>query len=180
MVRNLEPYPRAAIALSYSLPELELPYPILLSPEQAYIRHFLGRGAFGCGPGGAIIRTQVFRDLGGFQPAWGVLSDMEFWLRAAAAYPILLQQPSLVWWRKHEGQEFRTGDAERVYLVRGYQLARKALCDATCPLSPADRQAALQRLDRSYRRRLLSLAMKRGHPIAAWQAWREAESGILP
>jgi glycosyltransferase involved in cell wall biosynthesis len=180
MVRNLEQYPRAAIALSYSLPELELPYPILLSPEQAYIRNFLGRGAFGCGPGGAIIRTQVFRDLGGFQPAWGVLSDMEFWLRAAAAYPILLQQPSLVWWRKHEGQEFRTGDAERVYLVRGYQLARKALCDATCPLSPADRQAALQRLDRSYRRRLLSLAMKRGHPIAAWQAWREAESGILP
>lgn len=178
MVRNLEQHPQAAIALSYALPELEQPYPLMLSPEQAYLRHFLGRGAFGCGPGGAIIRADVFREMGGFKPEWGVLSDMEFWLRTAAVWPILLQQPSLVWWRKHEGQEFRTGDAERVYLVRGYQLARKALAAAACPLSAADRLEAERRLERSWRRRLLSLAVKRRHPLAAWQAWREGGLGI--
>lgn len=178
MVRNLEQHPQAAIALSYSLPELEQPYPLLLSPQQSYLRHFLGRGVFGCGPGGVIIRAEAFRDLGGFRPEWGVLSDMEFWLRTAAVHPILLQQPSLVWWRKHEGQEFRTGDAERVYLVRGYLLARKALAAAACPLSATDRLEAERHLQKSWRRRLLSLAVKRRHPLAAWQAWREGGSGI--
>jgi hypothetical protein len=180
MVRNLERYPEAALALSYSLPELELPYPLLLSSEQAYQRHFLGRGAFGCGPGGAIIRTQMFRDLGGFRPSWGVLSDMDFWLRAAARYPIVLQQPSLLWWRQHEGQEFRTGDAERVYLVRGFQLARQALSESACPLSPLDTRIARQSLERAYRRRLLGLAVKRKHPLSAWRALREAGLSVFP
>ncbi|HAV33462.1 MAG TPA: hypothetical protein DC058_23295 [Planctomycetaceae bacterium] len=180
MVRNLERYPEAALALSYSLPELELPYPLLLSSEQAYQRHFLGRGAFGCGPGGAIIRTQMFRDLGGFRPSWGVLSDMDFWLRAAARYPIVLQQPSLLWWRQHEGQEFRTGDAERVYLVRGFQLARQALSESACPLSALDTRIARQSLERAYRRRLLGLAVKRMHPLSAWRALREAGLSVFP
>ena len=179
MVRNLQRHPDAAAALSYSLPELDEPYPLQLSPEQAYVRHFLGRGAFGCGPGGAIIRADVFRSLGGFRPEWGVLADMDFWLRVAATHPILLQQPALLWWRKHEGQEFRSGDAERIYLVRGLQLALQALDSAKCPLDAATRKEAEQRLKRQYIRRLLGLATKRLSPWSAWRAWQESGLRLL-
>ena len=174
MVRNLQGHPEAAAALAYSLPELDAPYPLQLNPDQAYVRHFLGRGAFGCGPGGAIIRADVFRSLGGFRPEWGVLADMDFWLRMAATHSILLQQPALLWWRKHEGQEFRSGDAERIYLVRGLQLALEALNSAACPMDASKRKQAEQRLKGRYIRRLVGVATKRLSPWPAWRAWRES------
>ena len=75
MVQNMEAHPDAAFAVSHSLSEEMFPYPWRLSPKEAYEKHFLGRGCFGCGPSGAIIRRQVFESAGGFRPEWGVLSD---------------------------------------------------------------------------------------------------------
>lgn len=51
MVEAMERFPEAALALSHSAPELELPYPILLSPKEAYSRQFLGRGCLARGEG---------------------------------------------------------------------------------------------------------------------------------
>jgi glycosyltransferase involved in cell wall biosynthesis len=178
MVRNLELHPNAALALSHSLPEIELPYPLALSPLEAYRRHFLGRGCFGCGPGGAIIRTTTFRSLGGFDPSWGVLSDLEFWLRAAARHTIVLQQPALVWWRTHGGQEFRIGNAEKVYLTRGFALSVQALSQRACPLPPEDTRLAMERVRALHARRLCSLALRRQQPAFACSAWRAAKLGV--
>lgn len=179
MVQSMQQFPQAALALSHASPELPEPYPVLQSPEESYRRHFLGRGSFGCGPGGAIIRRAVFEELGGFRPEWGVLSDLEFWLRAAARYPMLLQQPALLWWRVHEGQEFRIGDAERVYLVRGFELAQQALADAQCPLSAAERETSVKRLQHHFIRKLLSIAIRRRQPAAAFSAWRASGLTLL-
>jgi glycosyltransferase involved in cell wall biosynthesis len=178
MVRNMQLHPGAALAVAHPLPELDVPYPLCLTPMESYRRHFLGRGCFGCGPGGAIIRTSVFRSLGGFDPAWGVLSDLEFWLRAAARHPIVLQQPALVWWRTHGGQEFRIGDAEKVYLTRGFTLSLRSLLQPDCPLPPDEQRKAIKRVQASHARRLCSIALRRRQPMFAFSAWRAAKLGV--
>ena len=179
MVRNMERHPEAALAIAHSLPEEDRPYPVLLTPEESYRRHFLQRGCFGCGPGGAIIRRDVFESRGGFRPEWGVLADLEFWQRVAAVYPILLQQPALTWWRKHEGQEYRIGNAAKVYLERGYELAMRSLLDSECPLSAVDRELALWRLKKQHARRILSIGFRGGHLAFAYSAFRKSDLSCL-
>jgi glycosyltransferase involved in cell wall biosynthesis len=178
MVRHMLAHPTAAIALSHSLPELPQPYPVLLSPSEVYRQQFLGRGCLGCGPGGAIIRTSAFRELGGFRPEWGVLSDMEYWLRASAKFPVVVQQPALIWWRTHPGQEYRSGQAETVYLMRGFELEMTALNSSNCPLDTRERINAVARIRNRHARRLISMAIRRRRVLLAAQAWRGAKLSL--
>ena len=104
-----------------------------------------------------------------------MLADLEFWQRVAALHPILLQQPALTWWRKHDGQEYRVGDAEKVYLERGYELATRGLLAAECPLSGADRRTALSLLRKRHARKILSIALRRRHPAIAYSAFRQSD-----
>src|SRR5438128_1106653 len=82
MVEPLRAEPGAALALSSGWHWPGGPCPMLLTPRLAYQREFLGQGLFMCGPAGALIRTDVFRALGGF-PERGVASDYVFWVKAS-------------------------------------------------------------------------------------------------
>ncbi len=179
MVQNMESNPDVAFALSHSLPEEKSPYPVKFSPLESYRKHFLERGCFGCGPSGAIIRRDAFETLGGFRPEWGVLSDLEFWLRAGARFSMLLQQPALVWWRTHEGQEFRSGDAAERYLIQGYQLGMNALASPDCPLGSDELSVAGKRLRQKHARRLLSLALRQRQFRMAERAFRASNLRLL-
>ena len=112
MVDAMERNNSVALALSHSLPEDEEPYPWILTPTESFRKHFLGRGCFSCGPTGAIIRRSAFDKVGGFRKEWRVLSGIDFWLRLGARWPVALLPPGLVWWRRHEGQEFSSNGAE--------------------------------------------------------------------
>jgi glycosyltransferase involved in cell wall biosynthesis len=171
MVEAMEAHPEAALGLSHSLPEDEEPYPWCLSPEAAWRKQFLGRGCLSCGPTGAIIRREAFIESGGFRD-WGVLNDMDLWYRLSARWPVVLLPPGLVWWRRHEGQEFTRDDAAMVYLERGFALTMETLQRAGCPLNEADRQRAIARARQHQARRLLSLA--RRHPMRAWRLHRKS------
>lgn len=175
MVEAMEAHPEAALGLSHSLPEEEEPYPWCLSPEAAWRKQFLGRGCLSCGPTGAIIRREAFVESGGFRD-WGVLNDMDLWYLLSARWPVVLLPPGLVWWRRHEGQEFTRDDAAMVYLERGFALTLETLQRAGCPLSEADRQRAIARARQHHARRLLSLA--RRHPLLAWKSYRASGLGM--
>lgn len=105
MVELLESAPEAAIALSSGWNWEGGPCPMLLSPRMAYEREFLGSGMFYLGPGGALFRTEVFHDLGGF-PERGSGSDHGLWLRACARYSVLLAPGNLFWYRLHSNQSY--------------------------------------------------------------------------
>jgi glycosyltransferase involved in cell wall biosynthesis len=173
MVAAMEANPDAALGLSHSLPEDESPYPWLLSPHDAYQKEFLGDGCMGSGPTGAIIRRDAFMQAGGFE-SWGVLSDTECWYRLAARRPLVLVPPGLVWWRRHEGQEFTRGDADIVYLEKGLAVAMKALNSNDCPLDDAERKLAIARIRHRYSRRLMSAAIKGPKRKAALAAMRKS------
>ena len=177
MVEAMEAHGEAVFGLAHSLPEDDRPYPWKLMPEEAWRKHFLGQGCLSCGPSGAIIRREAFFDVGGFGD-WGVLSDVDFWFRLSARGPVLLLPPALVWWRRHEQQEFSKDDASAVYLERGFRLCMDTLNGADCPLSAPERLKAIQRARQHHARRLWSLAIRQRSPLAAWRLFRVSGLGL--
>ncbi len=168
--------PDAGLALSHSLSEAEQPYPWAISSENAWREQFLRRGCLACGPTGAIIKRDVFEKSGGFRKEWGVLSDIDLWLRLSARCPIVLMPPGLVWWRRHHEQEFSSSTAGFNYLVKGYQLTLESLQREDCPLPVDERKIASQRATQHHARKLLSLLIKGGQFKTFWKAFRT--SGI--
>jgi glycosyltransferase involved in cell wall biosynthesis len=162
MVRAMEANPRAQLGISHSRTEDVKPYPWLLTPHESWHKEFLGDGCMGAGPTGAIIGRDAFREIGGFR-SWGVLSDTDLWYRMSRRWPIVLLQPGLVWWRRHEDQEFTRDNAEAIYLERGLQLAVETLTAPDIPLTSEERDLALKRIKHRHARRLLSAAMKGRH-----------------
>ena len=177
MVEAMEAHEDALFGLSHSLPEDDQPYPWKLMPAEAWRKHFLGRGCMSCGPSGAIIRRDAFFDVGGFRD-WGVINDMDFWFRLSARGPLLLLPPGMVWWRRHEQQEFSKDDAASVYLERGFQLMIETLESRDCPLAGEERDAALKRVRQHHARRILALALLRRQPSMAWRLFRVSGMGI--
>ena len=175
MVESMERYPDASMALNHSLPQDDQPYPWYLSPEKTYSKHFLGRGCLSCGPSGAIIRAESFKAIGGFRSRWGALSDIDLWYRMAAMWPTVLLPPGLVWWRRHEAQEFTRENEDQFYLRRGYELKVDALSQTDCPLPDRDRDLAIKRSRQHFARHLWSLALRQRRPTAALRIFNESD-----
>ena len=178
MVEAMEAHQDAALGLSHSAPEAEAPYPWRLMPHQAWSKQFLGRGCLSCGPSGAIVRRGPFLEIGGFRD-WGVLSDVDLWYRMAARWPVVLLPPGLVWWRRHEQQEFTKSNAAMTYLERGFALTVDTLSSTDCPLPESERQKAIYRAKQHYARRLLSLGFRGRQPFRAWRLFRESGIGLV-
>ncbi len=177
MVQAMEAHPDAALALSHSRPEDQQPYPWKLSPAEAWRKQFLGRGCLSCGPSGAIIRRDAFIETGGFRD-WGVLNDADLWYRMAARWPVVLLPPGLVWWRRHEQQEFTKANAPMTYLERGFALVMETLSSPECPLPEAERQRAISRTKQHHARHLLSLGIRGRQPLQAWRLFRKSSIGF--
>jgi hypothetical protein len=151
---------------------------MLLTPELAYQRDFLGAGMFNLGPAAALFRREAFLEVGGFQDE-GPHSDWLFWLKACRQLNTLLICADLFWYRVHEGQHLQGHDA-------GYDAAAlewrafEALDAVDCPLSAADRECAKKNVTgrilraawRDVRRRRWRLAAFRlRHARLGWRTW---------
>lgn len=179
MVDAMERYPDCAVGLSHSAAEETEPYPWRLTPAEAYQKQFLGRGCFGCGPSGAIIRREAFEMSGGFDKSWGVLSDTELWLRLTIHNPLVLLPPGLVWWRRHEDQEYTKGNAKETYLRLGHKLNMKALDAESCPLDSELRIKAAERCKQHFARKILSLATREWQFSTAMKLYRDSNLNTL-
>jgi glycosyltransferase involved in cell wall biosynthesis len=179
MVDAMNSCPEAGLALSHSLSEAEQPYPWVLSSEDAWREQFLSRGCLACGPTGAIIRRDVFEMVGGFRKEWGILADIELWLRLSALRPIVLIPPGLVWWRRHDGQEYSSSDAGFNYLVKGHQLTLESIQSDYCPLAAKERRIAIQRATQHHARKLLSLLIRERKVLPFWKAFKSSRLSWL-
>ncbi len=105
LVNMMESFPEAGWGLCSLGQVKEKPYPILLSPHEAYKHNFFGPGLFHKAPLSSIIKKLVFEEVRGFKPG-KMVGDYEMWLRLGQTYPVLLMPDGIVWYREHEGQEF--------------------------------------------------------------------------
>jgi hypothetical protein len=84
----------------------------------------------------------------------------------------------LVWWRRHEQQEFTKDDAVSVYLERGFKLCMETLSAADCPLSATEKLKAIKRARQHHARRLWSLAIRQRSLPVAWRLFRASGLGL--
>jgi glycosyltransferase involved in cell wall biosynthesis len=104
IVNQMEKFPDAAVGL-FSLPQnIQKPFPILLSPREAYLYNFFGQGLFHKAPLSAIIRKDAFDQVGGFSLIRHA-GDFDMWHKMAQRFSFLLIQDHIVWFREHDDQE---------------------------------------------------------------------------
>ena len=132
MVAAMSGAPKAAVGLSQGRNWPGGPCPMVLTPELAYTREFLGHGLFQCGPGGSIIRREAFEAVGGFRTA-GIHSDYLLWLDMARRFSFVLIPADLFWYREHAEQDLKASRAVRDYARLNGEVW-KTLHDSGCPL----------------------------------------------
>jgi hypothetical protein len=148
---------------------------MVLTPELAFAREFLGSGVFQCGPGGAIIRGAAFADIGGFRLA-GAASDYLTWLDVARRFAIVLIPGDLFWYRVHAGQELQNGRSVRDYAAVNGEVWRRLTAE-DCPLR-GDALARARRNQAYTVIKQLGRDLRRGHLRAA--AYRVRHAGLSP
>lgn len=172
MVDSMEAFPEAGFGVS-GPDTFDAPYPFQLSPQEAYRRHFLGKGLFTCSPLSVIVRSEAFRAVGGFSGKRHV-GDTELWLTLGARYPVVRLSDGVAWWRKHEKQEVTYEENSPAYIAVRFSIAVAALTSPECPLCAQDGADALGRIRRNQARRIVRMAVVEGHLSAAYNLYRSS------
>ena len=159
MVGFLERDSTAVAALSSGRHWAGGPCPMVLTPELAYEREFLGAGLFHVGPGAALFRRESFDQFGGF-PLGGAASDYLLWMEICAKANVMLVPADLFYYRVHAGQQLSNRKSQMDYVLAG-AAAWRTLNATICPLSPNAREQA--------KRNLLYTTLR--------GAWRKARRG---
>jgi hypothetical protein len=178
-VDAMEKYPEAAIGISSKNCIPLNPFPILLSPSQAYQKHFFEYGFLDFGPTGVIIRRDRFEQYGGFSGKRYV-GDQELWFKMAARHPVLELAPSLIFWRQHEGQEYKMGleGIDKGYFMMNLPLLRDIMQDPLCPLSNEQKSGFLKMREKQYARTLIKHIIKTGELKKAMTAFSALKISI--
>lgn len=158
MVSSMERFPNAALGLARP-PSNSEPYPVELTPRQAYLEHFFGGGFLDAGPTGAILRRSAFRAMHGFS-GMRYLGDAELWLKLGARWPVVKLVQGLIWWRQHAEQEIVFGRNDPATAATNYLLIAEALAAPECPLSAVEKRSIYVRVRRSQARMLLRRCFK--------------------
>jgi glycosyltransferase involved in cell wall biosynthesis len=175
MVEAMERFPAAGLGMSDLPARPDTPFPVQLTPEEAYREYYLReQDLFGHGPLAAIIRTEPFRMVGGFSGI-NLVGDLELWVKLAARFPVVLLPAGLTWRRQHEGQEYAQGVAAGVYPRLTYRVNVEALTSPHCPLPAAERTEALARVRRVQARTVLGL-LRRGYAREAVRLYRAGKT----
>lgn len=170
MCRCIEAFPDACLAIS-AVPDSATPYPVRLSPREAYLEHFGGLDTFARAPGSTIVRKSDFDAAGGFSGRRQV-GDHELWLKLARRKPVVKMPSDLVWDRKVDGQEKSSAtDAQRAVMHDEVRVA--ALMADDCPLTESERHEALSVIE-NHRARYFWTLIRNGSGVGAAQYYRKA------
>jgi len=140
MVNAMEKFPEVGIACPNTIFPNKLPYKV--NAENAYKEHYFRGSLMHFGPSACIYKKDYFDSLGGFKVSYGVGSDQANNLGLSAVNGIILFQRDLIWWRRHDEQEFILKKHEYAVVNRAYNL--NILRGENCPLSAVDCKLAIQ------------------------------------
>ncbi len=175
MVWAIDRFPSAAFAISHPKPEEKTPYPILLTPVEAYMEQFLGSGVMDSGPSAIIFNRKLFIESGGFKEDGYVGNDTEILYRIAKKHPIIKMPTALVWWRQHEGQAINAGHISNEYILNHFRLIMDTLKSPECPLTNPELTRAIKRQKQHHARKILALAISLKKPGLAWRVYKESK-----
>ena len=154
LVKCMEEYPTAGYGLCTLPADLKQKYPILLSAEGAYQYNYFQKSIFGKAPLSAIIKKEVFDEVGGFSEE-RFISDDKMWHRLSQDYSVVLMPDGITWWRMHDDQESSNDRQSMLIPFKHQTFALRALNDVKCPLNKEDKLKAIFNLERRMSRILL-------------------------
>lgn len=158
MVEAMENFPEAGFGLSYNNIDPDQPFPFMLRSEEAVRFHFFKKNIFYIGPSASIIRKSAFEELSGFTERRGY-GDVLTWLKFAFSVPVVLFQPSMVWWRRHEEQEYSLYQQD-IKFVENHYVKKSVLGDFKNPLSRREKEILLKRNNRLLMRKFFGSVVK--------------------
>ena len=154
MVRSMEMFPEAGLGISLYEIELNIPYPFQMSPKEIFRKEYLSTSLLGLGPSAAIIKNKNFIEVGGFSGE-RYIGDTELWLRLSLKFPIVVFNPSLNWYRRHDKQQIQNERKDiRIRIVR-LDLKRKYLIESRTYFSDMEFKFAGERINQHFARILL-------------------------
>jgi glycosyltransferase involved in cell wall biosynthesis len=143
MVYCMEKQPAAAFGVLSTNADAHQPLPVLVQPHEAYRRFFFYNDLLAVGPTGVIIRTDAFKEAGGFSGR-KYIGDMELWLRLAKKHPLVCMPNYLIWWRQHDGQQIKEEKFNPAFEADKFFIYKEALSAPDCPLSKEESKTALR------------------------------------
>ncbi len=143
LVYYMENCPEADYGLCSIEQDNDKIFPILLSPEEAYRRHFIeGKWIFHKAPLSSIIKTKVYRKCGGF-PHEAVSGDYAMWCELSQKHPVLLMPHGIVWYRTHAEQEMQKTRDSVLVEFEYFKVEEFYLKHPDCPLNTRDKDVAI-------------------------------------
>jgi glycosyltransferase involved in cell wall biosynthesis len=152
LVSCMEYFPEAAYGLCSMPQDNDRIFPFQLTPEQAYRRHYSGKGVFDRAPLSSIIRREQFNAVNGFSPV-RMVGDFEMWHKLSMHYPVVLMPQGMIWYRKHEQQEM---SLHKNFEFNYNRISFDYLANEKCPLPPEEKREILGTIKKRVSRRLLS------------------------
>ncbi len=163
MVEAMEKFPKAAVGLTSRNITPLLPFPIELSPSEAYNKHYFEYGLLDMGPSAVIINRATFVEMGMFSGT-RLIGDVECWTKIAMQFNVVELPPSLVFWRQHPGQEFNigAGKIDEGYFLVEYPLLKNILNNPKCPLNNEQKERLINKNSKIYAKHILKYFLKTG------------------
>ena len=141
----MEQFPEAGYGLLSLAQDKYKIYPFMLSPEQAYYRHYIqDKWIFHKAPLSAIIKRDVFEKVGGF-PTQRFTSDFVMWNILSRYYPVVLMPHGIVWYREHSEQEITEILKHPEIQFKYFKLQYQLLNHPDCPLKDHDKKIAINK-----------------------------------
>lgn len=134
MVHAMEKNPMAAFGVCSFQQDVDLIYPYMVSPKEAYSIEYLHKKPFlHIGPSFSIIRTDAFREFNGFLDVRHY-GDSNMWLRLAQKYPVVRLNQNLIWYRISGNQEGSKRVAKPQVKIKELNSEIELLTNKFCPL----------------------------------------------
>ncbi|MDC1505570.1 hypothetical protein N8475_10320 [Winogradskyella sp.] len=81
--------------------------------------------------------------------------DFDSWLKLSQKHSVVIFQPGLIWWRQHDGQEYKAGQNPSKYLKSTTEINFRYITDPKSPFSDIDRIEAIEIMKQRHARMYL-------------------------
>ena len=154
IVNCMEKYPEAGYGLDSLEQDPTRIFPILLTPREAYQRHYFQAPTFHKAPTSCIIRRDVFNAANGFSGKW-MVGDFELWHKLSRNNNVLLMPMGIVWSRIHEEQESVHIRQNSSVVFKYLEIALENVRHIDCPLNEKEKKTVINNLVRAQARSIL-------------------------
>lgn len=172
MVHMMEHHPEAALLLCTWSPK-DPYYPFVLTPLEAYRRHFVHGETMSNSPLTSMYCRYRFEEVGRFNTGFRLCGDYDMVLQLGARFPVIVGPNGLCFYRVHSGQVRATeSDSYARHFSEGIQVRLHHLRHPVCPLPIQERRRAVGQSLRLGLRYAVGLAIKKRRPLDAVRVLR--------